>query len=162
MRDFYQWVEKGGEPIQHEGDRSGPLAIGMAAELPSEEDSSTHGARLVVLGTANMALGQNWRDMALRGNAVLIGNIVSWIALKPPIVDVPAKVAPAATLRITEGSLNEILRYVLLFMPGATILLAVAVYLRRRSRDDQRGKHARKTRGARAKTRRVRHEQSLA
>lgn len=148
MRDFYRWVEKGGEPVKGDDDRSGPLAIGMAAELPDDdEDESTHGARLVVLGTANMALGQNWRDLALRGNAVLVGNILSWIALKPPIVDVPTKVTPAATLRITEGSLDEVLRYVLLFMPGAALLLGVAVYLRRRSRDDPRAKEGKSAKG---------------
>jgi gliding motility-associatede transport system auxiliary component len=137
MKDFYRWVETGGEPTKGRDDRSGPLAIGMAAELPKAEGAEQHGARLVVLGTANPALGQNWRDMALRGNAVLTGNILSWIASKPPIVDIPAKVTPAATLRITEGSLNEIVRYVLVFMPAAALLLGVAVYLRRRSRDDR-------------------------
>jgi len=140
MTDFHAWVEKGGEPVKGANDRSGPLSIGLAAEMPKPEGSNQdHGARLVVLGTANLALGQNWRDMALRGNAMLTGNILSWVASRPPIVDVPAKVTPAATLRITEGSLNEIVRYVLVFMPGAALLLGVAMYLRRRAREDRPG-----------------------
>jgi len=141
MRDFHRWVKEGGAPEQGPGDHEGPLAIGMAAELPApDEAEQTHGARLVVVGTANLAISRNWRDLALRGNAVLVGNILSWIAAKPPIVDVPAKVTPAATLRISEGSLNEVLRYVLVFMPGAAILLGIAVYMRRRARDDARDK----------------------
>jgi hypothetical protein len=137
MTDFYAWVDRGGDPTKGVKDRSGPLSIGMAAELPKKEGSD-HGSRLVVLGSANVALGQNWRDLALRGNALLTGNIVSWIASKPPIVDIPTKTTPAATLRITEGSLSEIARYVLLFMPGAALLLGIAVYLRRRARDDRK------------------------
>lgn len=152
MTDFYAWVESGGVPSKGQNDRSGPLAVGVAAELPKAEGSERpHGARLVVLGSANPALGQNWRDLALRGNAVLVGNIMSWIASKPPIVDVPAKVTPAATLQITESSLSEIMRYVLLFMPGAAMLLGVAVYLRRRTRDDKRGRgdaHTKKVRNS--------------
>ncbi len=141
MTDFHAWVEKGGDPVKGANDRSGPLSIGLAAEMPKPEGSDRdHGARLVVLGTANLALGQNWRDMALRGNAMLTGNILSWVASRPPIVDVPAKVTPAATLRITEGSLSEIVRYVLVFMPGAALLLGVAMYLRRRAREDRPGR----------------------
>ncbi|PIE05542.1 MAG: hypothetical protein CSA75_04205, partial [Sorangium cellulosum] len=139
MMNFYDWVDKGGDPVKEANDRSGPLSVGMAAELPIDKDAKQpHGARLVVLGTANLALGQNWRDLSLRGNAVLMGNIMSWVASKPPIVDIPPKITPAATLRVSEKSLNEILRYVLIFMPGAATLLGVAVHLRRRSRDDRR------------------------
>ena len=37
--------------------------------------------------------------------------------------------------RISEGSLGEILRYSMLYMPGAILLLGLAVYLRRRISD---------------------------
>lgn len=141
MTNFFQWIEKGGEPTKSANDNAGPLAVGMASELPKPEGSTAaHGARLVVLGSANPALGQNFRDLSLRGNAVLVGNIIAWIAARPPILDIPAKMTPAATLRITEESLGEIMRYVVLFMPGAAALLGIAVYLRRRSRDDRRSK----------------------
>ena len=153
MTDFHAWARRGGDPTRGPGDREGPLSIGLAAELPSSSMTTSnlvepdplepspveqnHGARLVVLGSANYALGQNWRDIALRGNAVLTANILSWISSYQPIVDVPAKITPAATLRITESSLNEIVRYVLIFMPGAALLLAIAMYMRRRSREDR-------------------------
>jgi hypothetical protein len=144
MTDFFSWAEEGGEPRKGPKDRSGPLSIGMAAELPKKEGMD-RGARLVVLGSTNLALGQNWRDLALRGNAVLAGNIMSWIASKPPIVDVPAKMTPAATLRITEGSLKEVARYVLLFMPGAALLMGIAVMLRRRAKEDRNPKKTKST-----------------
>jgi len=145
MVDFFRWVEQGGDPRKSDRDRSGPLAVGMAAELPKPPDSKeAHGPRLVVLGTANPCFGQNWRDMAFRGNAVLVGNIISWVAARPPILDVPPKPTIAASLRITEESLSEVARYVLLFMPGAAILMALAVWLRRRSTEKPAGKSPRR------------------
>ena len=100
-----------------------------------------------------MAVGQGVGFSERYGLAVLTGNIVSWVVSKPPIVDVPAKITPAATLRITEGSLSEILRYVLVFMPAAALLLGLAVYLRRRSRDDRVKPHAASSAKAKERTR---------
>ncbi|MCU0692482.1 MAG: GldG family protein [Polyangiaceae bacterium] len=136
MMDFFSWVDLGGEPSKQPRDRSGPLTVGVASELPASQDG-TRGARLVVLGSANPCFSHNWRDPSLRGNALFVGNAISWIAERPPIVDVPVRITPAATLRITEQSLSEVMRYVLLFMPAAAALLGLAVYLRRRSRDDK-------------------------
>ena len=146
MKDFFAWAQSGREPAATAQDTVGPLAVAMAAQLARVETPKAgdagHGARIVVVGSANIVFGQNWRDPALRGNAVLAGNIVSWVAAKPPIVDVPAKVTPAATLSITDASIGEISRYVLLFMPAAAALLGVAVYLRRRSVRDRKPANA--------------------
>lgn len=133
MRDFFAWVERGGDPAKQDGDTTGPLPLGMAAEKSDSAGSSPRKARLVVLGTANPVLNHNWRDPGLRGNAILTGNIVSWLADRAPIVDVPARQAVTSDLRITENSLGEILRYVMIYMPAATALLGLAVFLRRRS-----------------------------
>jgi hypothetical protein len=134
MADFFGWVERGGEPRKRDGDRAGPLAIGMASELSKPAGSAAaHGPRVVVLGSASVAFNQNWQEPLLRGNSILVENAISWLAARPPILDVPAKQTPAATLHLSEGSLGEILRYVLLFMPAAPALLGLAVYLRRRS-----------------------------
>lgn len=157
MTDFFAWAESGNEPQKGSQDRSGPLAIAMASQLAKPAGSKLdHGARLVVVGSANIVLGNNWRDLALRGNAVFAGNIVSWIAARPPIVDIAAKTTPAATLRITEASLSEISRYVLLFMPTAAALMGVAVYLRRRTRPERDKKQV-KTSTKRANSVNARH-----
>jgi hypothetical protein len=92
-----------------------------------------------VIGSANVAFNQNWAQPPLRGNAILAENAVSWLAARPLILDVPDRQTPSANLRITEGSLGEILRYVLLFMPGAAALLGLSVYLLRRS--DKKDRH---------------------
>lgn len=130
MRDFGSW-DRASEPSPKDNDRKGPLSVGMASELKSEGPG--RGARLVVIGTANVAFNQNWMGPGLRGNTILVENAVSWLAARPPILDIPDRQTPAASLRITEESLGEIMRYVLVFMPGAALLLGVSVYLMRRS-----------------------------
>ena len=134
MTDFFGWAERGGAPEKGAGDRQGPLALAMAAELPDKPAGAAHGPRMVVVGTSSLALGQNWREQVLRGGAIFIESALSWLAAEPPLVDIPDK--PAVTgARLNEASLGEVLRYVVFYMPGAVLLLAIAVYLRRRVMD---------------------------
>jgi hypothetical protein len=106
----------------------------MAVELPNKAPGAAHGPRMVVVGTTSLALGQSWQERVLRGGAIFTESALSYLAAKPPIVDVPDKPA-AAGARISEGSLGEILRYSMLYMPGAVLLLGLAVWLRRRISD---------------------------
>ena len=103
------------------------------------------GARVFASGSATIAFNQSWEQAPLRGNAILIENAISWLASRPPILDIPSREVPAASLRITEGSIGEIMRYVLVFMPGAALLLGVSVHLMRRStKKDKKDKEPRK------------------
>jgi hypothetical protein len=134
MTDFFAWAERGGVPEKSPGDREGPLALALAAELPSKAAGAAHGPRMVVVGTASLALGQNWQERVLRGGAIFTESALSWLAAEPPLVDIPDK--PAVTgARLNEASLGEVLRYAVFYMPGAVLLLAIAVYLRRRVMD---------------------------
>jgi hypothetical protein len=81
-----------------------------------------------------MLLEQNWQQPApVHGAAFLVENAISWLTARPAILDVPAKPAVAAGLRISDESKDELQRYVLIYMPLAAALLGVAVGLRRRS-----------------------------
>lgn len=141
--DFFGAMKKGTAPEAGPGDRRGPLALAMAAELPRPAGASDgHGARAVVAGTSSFALGQSFQERVLRGGAVFAESAIAWIAARPPIVDVPDK--PATTgARIAEESLGEVFRYSLLYMPAAAALLALAVHLRRRSTEGDASKTAR-------------------
>jgi hypothetical protein len=134
MTDFFGWADKGGPPERTKADRAGPLALAMAAELPKKTAAAPHGPRMVVVGTASVALGQSWQERALRGGAIFTESALSWLAAELPVVDVPDKPAVAGA-RINEASLGELLRYVVLYMPGAILLLGAAVFLRRRASD---------------------------
>jgi ABC-type uncharacterized transport system len=137
MTDFFAWADRGGAPERKSGDRKGPLALAMASELaPSSASGPSkgqgHGPRMVVVGAVSVALGQSWQERVLRGGALFTESALSWLAARPPIVDIPDKPAVAGA-RINEASLGDVLRYVTLYMPGAVALLGLAVFLRRRS-----------------------------
>lgn len=143
MRDFFAWAERGGLPEHEPGDQEGPLAIAMAAELPKRGDSDApHGPRMVVTGASSILWGQSFREATLRGGAVFAENALSWLAARPPIVDIPDKPAVAG-LRIDESSLGQVFRYVILYMPATVALLGIAVFLRRRATEDRQGKASR-------------------
>jgi gliding motility-associatede transport system auxiliary component len=134
MTDFFGWVQKGGAPERAPGDHPGPLAVAMANELPAKGDraAQAHGPRMVVVGSASVALGQNWQEPVLRGGAIFTESAISWLAAKPAVVDIPDKPAFAGA-RIDEAALGDVFRYVVLYMPVAVLLLGLSVFLRRRS-----------------------------
>jgi hypothetical protein len=131
MLDFFGWANKGGAPEKSPQDRNGPLVIAMASELDKKAPGAPHGPRIVVVGTTSLALGQNWQERVLQGGAIFTESALSWLAAEPPIVEIPDKPAVVGA-RINEASLGEVLRYTVVYMPGAVLLLGLAVYLRRR------------------------------
>ncbi len=107
-----------------------------AAELPKPVGSKEkHGPRLVLAGFAGLAAGRNFQDPALIGDRLLMENALSWAAARPPIVSVPEKPARSLGLALTEESLGEVLRYVLIYMPGSAALIGAFVLLRRRAQE---------------------------
>jgi len=135
------WPEEG--PAMTPRDTKGPLVLAMASERPKVAANEPHGPRVVVLGAASMLLEHNWQEPgAVHGAAFLVENAISWLASRPAILDVPAKPAIAAGLRISDDSRDEVRRYVLIYMPLAAALLGLAVGLRRRSTEGRVAKGA--------------------
>ncbi len=126
------WPEDGPPPAP--SDIPGPLVLAMASERARVSPSEPHGPRAVVIGTASVLLEHNWQEPGpIHGAAFLVENAISWLTAKPAILDVPAKPAIAAGLRISDESRDELRRYVLVYMPLAAALLGLAVGLRRRT-----------------------------
>jgi ABC-type uncharacterized transport system len=132
MADFATWARTGTPPIPGAADRKGPLTIAFAAERPGAQTAGKHGGRLVAVGSAGVLEAANWQSDALRGTAVFIESAVAWLASRPPILDIPQKPAFTAGLRVSDEWLAGTFRYVVLYMPLASMLLGIAVYLRRR------------------------------
>jgi len=134
VKDIRPFVEEGHAVEKHAGDSSGPLFVAMAAELPRPPESKEkHGPRMVVVGSANVAFGQAWRDATMLGDRVFTESAVSWLAAKPAIVSVPEKPSHPAGLSLTEDALGEVLRYVLLYLPGSALALGAFILVRRRT-----------------------------
>lgn len=114
------------------------LALAAARELPAPAGTKTpRGSRLFVSGASNLAWNRNFQDPTLYGNRRLLENAVSWLAARPSMISVPEKSTREVGLSLSEESLGEVLRYVLLLMPGSAALIGVFVMVRRRSVEKQ-------------------------
>lgn len=148
LKDIRPFVEAGKPVEKAAGDPVGPFTIAFASELPRPAASkSPHGPRVVIAGSANLAWSRNWRDSTLLGNRVFVESAVSWLAARPALVSVPEKPAHEVGLGLTEESLSDVFRYVILYMPGAAMVLGAFVLLRRRhtERRSRRDKHDKPT-----------------
>jgi ABC-type uncharacterized transport system len=114
------------------------FGLAAARELPLAPGAkATHGARLFVSGADNLAWNRNFQDPSLYGNRRLIENAISWAAARPSMISVPEKAEREVGLSLSEESLGEVLRYVLLYMPLSAGLIGGFVLLRRRNLERQ-------------------------
>jgi len=119
------------DAVAHDAD--GPFVVAVAAELERSSKPGEHAARLVVIGSSAPLLGNTWQDASLAGTRRFIESAVSWGAARPTLVSLTDKPERQVDLRFTEQAMSEIVRYVLLYMPGTALALAALVLLRRRS-----------------------------
>ncbi len=151
VKDIRPFVEEGRSVEKRAGDSGGPFALAAASELPKPPESKEkHGPRMVVAGSTNVAFGQAWRDATLLGDRIFTESVISWLAAKPAIVSVPEKPSHPAGLSLTEDSLGDVLRYVLLYLPGSALGLGAFILVRRRiveRRSRQSGGKGRPNRG---------------
>lgn len=133
MVDFFAWSKDRPPPVPGPADHPGPLTVAFASELPKRGDSAPHGPRMVAVGSASVLYGANWQAEELRGGAVFVESAIAWLAARPVLLDIPSKPAFTAGLRVSDGWLASTFRYVVLYIPLASVLLGAAVYLRRRS-----------------------------
>jgi hypothetical protein len=113
-------------------DSEGPFSVAFAAELgPSSKDKRA--GRLLVIGSASPLLGGTWQDATLAGTRRFVESAVAWLVSRPSLVSVPEKPGRQVELRFTEESLAQVVRYVLVYMPGTALALGALILIRRRS-----------------------------
>ncbi|MDI3283371.1 GldG family protein [Polyangium sp. 15x6] len=144
MIDFFTWAKNPSDPAPNDVDHKGPLTVSFAAELPARPGAE-RGARLVAIGSASPMMGENWQSDELRGTAIFVESAIAWLASAPVPLDIPNKPAFTAGLRMSEDSLASIFRYVVVFIPLASVLTGIAVHLRRRA-TERRGTRKEKER----------------
>jgi hypothetical protein len=110
--------------------------LGIAAELEKPAGhGERHGPRAVVFGMRSLPWTRSFRDPALLGDRLLVENALAWVAARPAIVSVPERQARSVGLALTEESLGEILRYVLVYMPLCAALSGFVLLYRRRAQE---------------------------
>jgi len=120
------------DPIERATRSSFTLAV--AAELPKPAGSTAkYGPRVVLVGAANLVWARNYSDSSLYGDRLFSENALSWLSSRPTLVSVPEKTEHDVGLSLSEGTLGEVLRYVLIYMPGCSAALGTFVLMRRRS-----------------------------
>jgi hypothetical protein len=125
------WAEA---PRRAEGDPAGPFVVAMASERPRVGAASSHGPRVVVVGSRFVLAEDNWKQpRAMHGAAFFVDSAISWLAARAAVVDVPERGEVAAGMRVSEQGREEVRRYVLVLMPLAALLLGIAVWGWRRS-----------------------------
>jgi hypothetical protein len=139
MVDFFAWSKSRTPPVPGAADRKGPLTMAFASELPKPPGSSpspspslAHGGRLVVVGSASVLWGANWQAEELRGGSLFVGSAIAWLTARPQLLDIPEKPTFTAGLHVSDAWLASTFRYVVIYIPLASVLLGLAVYLRRR------------------------------
>ena len=99
--------------------------------------TNKYGPRVVLAGAANLVWGRNYSDSSLYGDRLFSENALSWLSSRPALVSVPEKAEHDVGLSLSESTLSEVQRYVLIYMPGCAAALGVFVLLRRRSLEKQ-------------------------
>ncbi len=127
-----------GEFVDEPRDNEQSNVLAAAVEFPSaRRPGKTNPARLVVLGTPSVFWSSTWLEPSLLGTRRFVENLTSWLAAQPALVSVPEKAEQPAGLFLTEQSLGEVQRYVLLYVPLSVVLLGAFVILRRRRQVDE-------------------------
>jgi hypothetical protein len=85
------------------------------------------------MGSASPLWSSTWIEPSLLGTRRFVEGAISWLAAQPPLISVPEKSAQPAGLFLTEDSLSEVQRYVLLYVPLTVLALALLVLFKRRS-----------------------------
>jgi len=137
-----------GEAKPDPQDKKGPLPVAAVATLeqpldaaaptpatpPAEGEAAKKApkARLVVVGTANLASNQ---FLSAQGNRDFFMNVVSWLAEDESSISVRARDAKSAPIVLTPPQAEMVLWGPVAVLPGAIILVGIlAVVSRRRSR----------------------------
>ncbi len=137
-----------GEAKPDPGEKTGPLPVALVVTVEAQpeakpapgpppaagaapaEDKKVGKARLVVLGTADLASNQ---FLGAQGNRDFFLNVVSWLAEEEDLLSIRAKDSKQSPIFLTSAQSNLVLWLPLAALPGAVLLCGIAVVIRRRS-----------------------------
>jgi hypothetical protein len=111
--------------------RAVPLTLAIAAELG---ETPAHAKRRVVLSPASIAINRALRSPGLVGNRAFVDGTVAWLLARSAGVDIMVSRKAVPPFELAENDLKRLEQYVLLIMPGAALLLALAVMITTRRR----------------------------
>ena len=132
------------QPTLSDAEHRGPLTLAFAFERKTQQANKP--SRVVLVGAGNLAWSRTFQDPTWMGGKLFVESAISWLLARPSLVNVPEKPTHPAGLALSEASLTELFRYVLIYMPLSVLCLGAWVLLRRRrgeerSRKESAGQH---------------------
>ncbi len=115
-------------------DHAAPVSLAFA--LASKQAPSVRG---VIVGSSNPVRNRAFSDSAQFGNRIFIENVFAWLLKREGLISIPQRPTMSAGLNLSEESLSQLLRYVLLYLPFSAAGLGAWVLLRR-SKSEQRSR----------------------
>jgi ABC-type uncharacterized transport system involved in gliding motility auxiliary subunit len=117
----------------NEGDKRGPLAIGIAATKSAGSDGTSSngssGSRIAIFGDSDFAANNFF---GFQKNGDLFMNVVSWLAEEEDLIAIPPKNPEDRRISLTAAGSKVIMLVSLFLLPLAAFGTAIAVYMKRR------------------------------
>jgi hypothetical protein len=122
------------EPARGPDDIPGPVDLAVALRLSTTqaEADDKPGGRLVVIGDSDF-LSLALLESPAFANAYLISAFTGWITEREALISIPPKKVKGGNIVFAEADLWALLFRVGVLLPGAALLMGVAVWLNRRS-----------------------------
>jgi ABC-type uncharacterized transport system involved in gliding motility auxiliary subunit len=118
--------------FDEKSDLKGPLTLAVAVSKevqPASEGKPALKARLVVVGDSDFAGIPYFQS---QGNGNLFMNMVSWLAQDEDLISIRPKDPVDRKIVLSESQSRMLQLFSLVFLPGAVLVLGIAVWTRRR------------------------------
>lgn len=123
-------------PERGPGDIAGPLDVALALNLHTDPGDPSGkkggGGRLIVVGDSDF-LAQPMIESPDLANFHLASAWTGWITQRAALIEIPPKKLKGGNIVFTQEDLGALLFRVGVLLPGAALLLGIAVWLNRRS-----------------------------
>jgi hypothetical protein len=130
--DISQVLSGGKEPVRGPNDIAGPLDLGLAVQVRGADSAQKPGGRLIVTGDSDFLQAAALESPEL-ANFHLASAFTGWLTEREALIEIPPKKVKGGAIMFTQEDLTALLFRVGVLLPGAALLLGVAVWFNRRS-----------------------------
>jgi ABC-2 type transport system permease protein len=131
VTDVARIKDGGAAPAQAPGDIPGPVDLALAVHTGGEEETKKDG-RLIVIGDSDFLQAQ-FIDAPELENFHLMSAFIGHLTERDALIEIAPKKVKGGNIVFTQDDMTALLFRVGVLIPGAALLLGLAVWLQRRS-----------------------------
>ncbi|MCS7063169.1 MAG: GldG family protein [Methylacidiphilales bacterium] len=111
-------------------DTQGPLTIAAlyTSANPDNMNETTHDTRIIVVGSASFALN----SFINAESSIFSTNLISWLAKKAPLLDIPPKIPQEFPLNLTPLQIRTVTIFTIFVLPSIPLIFGILVWFSRR------------------------------